>query len=253
MSSQTARRGDGVASRGAPRVSRTELDPTSFLHRSATIHPDRVAVVYGELRRTYAELRRAREPAGLGAARARAGAPRSRRRAAARTCPSCWSSTTRVPAAGGVLVAINMRLSADEIGYILEHSGRACWSSTPSSSRCGGGARRRRDHPRPATRTRRSSPRAIRPACRVAAARRGGADRDQLHLAARPGRPKGVIYTLPRRVPQRARRGDRGRARPPPGLPVDAADVPLQRLVLPLGGHRGGGHARLPARRSTRR
>jgi fatty-acyl-CoA synthase len=28
-----------------------------------------------------------------------------------------------VPAAGGVLVAINVRLSPDEIRYILEHSG----------------------------------------------------------------------------------------------------------------------------------
>ena len=28
-----------------------------------------------------------------------------------------------MPAAGGVLVAINYRLSADEIRYILEHSG----------------------------------------------------------------------------------------------------------------------------------
>ena len=30
-------------------------------------------------------------------------------------------------------------------------------------------------------------------------------------------------------------------------LPLDAADVPLQRLVLPLGGHGGRRHARLPA------
>ena len=26
-------------------VSRTELDPVSFLHRSAAVHPDRIAVV----------------------------------------------------------------------------------------------------------------------------------------------------------------------------------------------------------------
>jgi len=37
-------------------VSRTELDPVSFLARSASLHPDRVAVVHGELRRTYEEL-----------------------------------------------------------------------------------------------------------------------------------------------------------------------------------------------------
>jgi non-ribosomal peptide synthetase component F len=37
-------------------VSRTELDPVSFLHRSAAVHPERVAVVDGERRWTYAEL-----------------------------------------------------------------------------------------------------------------------------------------------------------------------------------------------------
>ena len=37
-------------------VSRAELDPTRFLARSATLYPDRIAVVHGELRRTYAEL-----------------------------------------------------------------------------------------------------------------------------------------------------------------------------------------------------
>ncbi len=34
-------------------------------------------------------------------------------------------------------------------------------------------------------------------------------------------------------------------------LPLDAADVPLQRLVLPVGGDRGGRAARDRARRST--
>jgi hypothetical protein len=38
-------------------VSRTELDPVSFLHRSAAVHLQRVAVVDGERRWTYAELR----------------------------------------------------------------------------------------------------------------------------------------------------------------------------------------------------
>ena len=38
-------------------VSRTELDPVSFLHRSATVHPERIAVIDGDRRWTYAELR----------------------------------------------------------------------------------------------------------------------------------------------------------------------------------------------------
>src|SRR4029453_7337866 len=59
-------------------VSRTELDPTSFLHRSATIHPDRTAVVYGEQRRTYAELPE-RVNRLASALRARAAGPPPRR------------------------------------------------------------------------------------------------------------------------------------------------------------------------------
>jgi acyl-CoA synthetase (AMP-forming)/AMP-acid ligase II len=37
-------------------ANRTELDPVSFLRRSASLHPDRTAVVHGELRRAYEEL-----------------------------------------------------------------------------------------------------------------------------------------------------------------------------------------------------
>src|SRR5919197_5131124 len=103
-------------------VSRTELDPTSFLHRSATIHANRVAVVYGDLRRTYAELRERvnRFAAGL---RARGLERHDRVAALCPNVPELLELHHAVPAAGGVLVAINVRLSAGEVGYILEHSG----------------------------------------------------------------------------------------------------------------------------------
>ena len=113
-----ARRRDD--SRGG--VSRTELDPTSFLHRSATIHPDRVAVVYGEQRRTYAELRE-RVNRLASALRARGLERHDRVAALCPNVPELLELHHAVPAAGGVLVAINVRLSAAEIGYILEHSG----------------------------------------------------------------------------------------------------------------------------------
>jgi hypothetical protein len=53
MSSQTDGAGTEVSFPwpARTRVSRTELDPTSFVGRTATIHPDRVAVVHGERRR----------------------------------------------------------------------------------------------------------------------------------------------------------------------------------------------------------
>src|SRR5919197_5830258 len=103
-------------------VSRTELDPTSFLHRSATIHANRVAVVYGALRRPYAELRERvkRLAAGL---RARGLERHDRVAALCPNVPELLELHHAVPAAGGVLVAINVRLSAAEVGYILEHSG----------------------------------------------------------------------------------------------------------------------------------
>src|SRR3954447_23690906 len=107
-------------------VSRTELDPTSFLERSATIHPDRVAVVYGEQRRTYAELR---ERVDRLASALRAGGLERHDRVAA-LCPNVPELLElhhAVPAAGGVLVAINVRLSAQEVGYILEHAGARWW------------------------------------------------------------------------------------------------------------------------------
>src|SRR5215211_81564 len=103
-------------------VSRTELDPTSFLHRSATIHPGRVAVVYGDVRRTYAQL--AERVNRLASALQTSGLERHDRVAAlCPNVPELLELHHAVPAAGGVLVAINVRLSSDEVGYILEHSG----------------------------------------------------------------------------------------------------------------------------------
>jgi fatty-acyl-CoA synthase len=103
-------------------VSRTELDPTSFLARSASVHPDRVAVVDGTRRWTYAELfeRTNRLASSL---RARGLERHDRVAALCPNIPALLELHHAVPAAGAVLVAINFRLSAGEIRYILEHSG----------------------------------------------------------------------------------------------------------------------------------
>src|SRR5215216_4797577 len=124
MSSPTDAAGAGVYSPWPARtgVSRTELNPTSFLHRTATIHPDRVAVVYGDVRRTYAQLRERvnRLPISL---HARGLERHDRVAALCPNVPELLELHHAVPTAGGVLVAINVRLSAREVGYILEHSG----------------------------------------------------------------------------------------------------------------------------------
>src|SRR3712207_833149 len=102
-------------------VNRTELDPTSFLHRSAALHPDRVAVVYGDLRRTYAAL--AERVNRLSSALRHSLERHDRVAALCPNIPELLELHHAVPQAGGVLVAINTRLSRHEITYILEHSG----------------------------------------------------------------------------------------------------------------------------------
>ncbi len=109
-------------------VARTELNPVSFLYRSAAIHPDRVAVVDGELRRTYAELRERVD-------RLASALDVERHERVAALCPNIPELLElhhAVPAVGGVLVAINTRLSAGEIRYILEHSGSRTLFVDPS-------------------------------------------------------------------------------------------------------------------------
>ena len=81
--------------------------------------PDRVAIVYGERRSTYAEF--ADEAQRL-AARIRSRiAPGDRVAFLAPNAPELLIAHFAVPLAGGVLVAINSRLARPEIEYILNH------------------------------------------------------------------------------------------------------------------------------------
>ncbi|MFI7102802.1 AMP-binding protein [Streptomyces sp. NPDC050161] len=100
----------------------TELTPVSFLRRAAAVFADRPAVVDGEFRCTYAELwERAQRLAGL---LARHGVqPGDRVCVFAPNTHLTLEAHYGVPLAGAVLVALNTRLSAGEIGYIIEHSG----------------------------------------------------------------------------------------------------------------------------------
>jgi fatty-acyl-CoA synthase len=105
-----------------PAVSRTELSPVGFLWRSAALFPARVAVVHGERRLTYAELaERARRLAS--ALRGRGLERHDRVAFLCPNAPALLEAHFGVPAAGGVLVAINVRLAPAEIRFILEHSG----------------------------------------------------------------------------------------------------------------------------------
>ncbi len=103
-------------------VFRSELNPVDFLTRSAYIYPDKVAVVDGEHRYSYQDFAER-------AWRLANGLARTGLRKGDRVATLLFNSSPMleahfgVPAAGGILVPVNYRLSSGEIGYILEHSG----------------------------------------------------------------------------------------------------------------------------------
>ena len=104
------------------RAHRSELSPVSFLLRSEFVYPDKVAVVHGERRYTYREMgeRVRRLASGLRDAGLEKG---DRVAFIAPNIPALLEAHYAVPAAGGVLVAINYRLNSDDVAFILEHSG----------------------------------------------------------------------------------------------------------------------------------
>lgn len=104
------------------RVFRTELTPVSFLRRSAYMFPEKTAVVHGERRYSYREFE---ERVNRLASRLQSyGLSKGDR--VAFLCPNIppmLEAHLALPAAGIVLVAINTRLSRDEVAYIIRHSG----------------------------------------------------------------------------------------------------------------------------------
>ena len=100
----------------------TELTPLSFLRRSAGVYPDKTAIVHGAQRWTYAEF--ARDAQRLARAlRASGVQPGDRVACLLPNVPAMLHAHFGVPLAGAVLVAVNTRLSAEEVRYILDHSG----------------------------------------------------------------------------------------------------------------------------------
>jgi fatty-acyl-CoA synthase len=98
------------------------LTPTSFLARSALVHPERLAVVDGESHATYTDFHK--RASRLAGALERLGVePGGRVAVLATNSRLMLEAHYGVPLAGAVLVALNMRLSATELGYILDHCG----------------------------------------------------------------------------------------------------------------------------------
>jgi fatty-acyl-CoA synthase len=106
----------------ASRVFRTELNPVDFLRRAAYLYPEKIAVVDGERHYSYSQL--AERSWRLANALRSAGLRKGDRVATLlfNSAPML-EAHFGVPAAGGILVAINNRLAKPEVAYILKHSG----------------------------------------------------------------------------------------------------------------------------------
>ena len=105
-----------------PSVSYEPLTPLTFLDRSAMVYPDKTAVVYGDTRYTYAQLRE--RVLRLAGALQQAGVGKGDRVAyMAPNLPQTLKGHFGPMHLGAVLVAINTRLGPREVSYILNHSG----------------------------------------------------------------------------------------------------------------------------------
>jgi fatty-acyl-CoA synthase len=99
-----------------------ELSPVSFIKRAASVYPDRIAVVYGETSYTWSQtyrrcLQLASVLEGYGISRGDTVS------VMLPNVPSMYEAHFGVPMTGAVLNAINIRLDAESVAYILNHSG----------------------------------------------------------------------------------------------------------------------------------
>ncbi|MBL8382381.1 MAG: acyl-CoA synthetase [Burkholderiales bacterium] len=97
------------------------LTPLSFIARTAAVYPQRTAVIHGRIRRTWAETyARCRRLAG---ALARAGIGRGDTVAVMLpNIPAMVEAHFGIPATGAVINALNTRLDAAAIAFMLDHS-----------------------------------------------------------------------------------------------------------------------------------
>jgi fatty-acyl-CoA synthase len=96
------------------------LSPISFLSRAASIFPKRTALIHGTIRRSWAETHlRCRR---LASALAQRGIGRGDTVALmAPNIPAAYEAAFGVPMAGAVLNALNIRLDAEAIAFMLDH------------------------------------------------------------------------------------------------------------------------------------
>ena len=237
------------------------LTPIGFLVRTASVYPNRLAVVHGERRYSWREaLERCRRLASaLTAPRSRAG--RHRRGDGAEHSRSIRGAFRGADGRRGAERAQHPPRS----GYHRLHPAARRGQGSDhrhrirAGGRAGAGAARpkaRGDRYRRCDGTRRRAARRDglrgvsgdgRPGFPGSHARgRVGRDRAQLHLG-HHRQSEGRRLSPSRRLSERARQHSCLGHAAASGLSVDPADVPLQRLVLPVDDHGDGRHPCLPA------
>jgi fatty-acyl-CoA synthase len=102
------------------RANHLPLTPLGFLDRAALVHPDRVAVIHGDLSRTWSETRdrcyrlaSALSNAGMGAGDTVS--------ILSPNTPAMLEAHFGVPLCGAVLNTVNYRLDAEGVAFILRH------------------------------------------------------------------------------------------------------------------------------------
>ena len=262
-----------AAPRTRTRPTSSALSPVSFVERSAEVFGDLPAVIHGARRYSWAQTRD--RSARLAAALRALGVGRGDTVSVMLpNTPEMVEAHYAVPALNAVLNTLNTRLDAPLLAWQMNHceaevlitdrefapvmargaahAARAStaarrWSIDVCDSEYTGAGERVGAHEYEALLAAHAPLAALR-----RPGRRVGRDRGQLHQR-HHRRPEGRRHPPPRRLPQRGvQRGDLDDAALP-ALPVDAADVPLQRLVLPVDGGDARRHARLPAPRRGRR
>lgn len=122
------------------------LSPLSLLERSATIYPNKIAIVHGNLRITYAQMRsRCRR---LASALQRRGIGKGDTVSVmAPNVPALLEAHYGVPLCGAVLNALNYRLDSAAIRFILEHANSKVLITDREFSSVVGPALREMSHP----------------------------------------------------------------------------------------------------------
>jgi len=120
-SNSAAQPGDGEYVLPQLTANYTPLSPLSFLKRSAEVYPDNIAIIHGGRKTNYADVykRCCKLASALKALGVQTGDVVS---IIAPNIPELYEAHFGVPMCGAVLNAINTRLEAKTIGYILDHS-----------------------------------------------------------------------------------------------------------------------------------